>query len=105
MADDLLALVRRTAALARLEVAPEEGARLAREFERILDAFRSLAEGPEGARNAQGTPPGPEPEPRMRADLPDPFPHPERLFRAAPEPHFGPTGTLLGVPKTVGDDA
>lgn len=104
MADDLdslVPLVRRTAALARLEVAPAEADELARDFARILEAFRSLAEGAAPAAPSGAAAPRPSPPPRP--DVPHPFPDPGILMRAAPEPELGPEGAFFAVPKTFGD--
>jgi aspartyl/glutamyl-tRNA(Asn/Gln) amidotransferase C subunit len=103
LADDFEALVRRTAALARLEVSPEDAVELGHDFERILGAFRALAES--GADDAGDEDGAGELEPRLRADVPVPFPDPSRLLRSAPEAEVGPAGGFLAVPKTVGEGA
>ena len=103
MSDDFEALVRRTAALARLDVSPEDAVELGRDFERILGAFRSLAES--GVDGVEEEDLRLESEPRLRADVPVPFPDPTRLLRSAPETEVGPTGGFLAVPKTVGEDS
>jgi aspartyl/glutamyl-tRNA(Asn/Gln) amidotransferase C subunit len=101
LADDFEALVRRTAALARLDVSPEDAVELGRDFERILGAFRTLAaSGDDGVEEDAGL----ASEPRLRADVPVPFADPARLLRAAPEAELGPAGGFLAVPKTIGEE-
>lgn len=89
---DLLRL-RRVAALARLELAPDEEARLAPELARILAAFEALA------RCAPAPAPSPfEPAPRTRPDVPQPSLAPAEFLPAAPATEDG----FFLVPKTVG---
>jgi len=92
-------VVRRTAALARLSIGGDEAARLGRDFERILAAFRDLAtldlEGAKGMERAGGDEAG------LRPDEPAPAPPTlgtELALRAAPEREDG----FFRVPKTVG---
>ena len=81
-------VVRRTAALARLSIGGDEAARLGRDFERILAAFRDLATldlagaGSSGRRGASSPP-------TLGTEL---------ALRAAPERENG----FFSVPKTVG---
>jgi aspartyl-tRNA(Asn)/glutamyl-tRNA(Gln) amidotransferase subunit C len=96
-AEDVRAVVARTAALARLEVGDAEVERLSGEFARILAAFSHLAELDlvEGAAD-----PGPAPgEARTRSDEPRPSGLREALLANAPEPIDG----FFGVPKTIED--
>jgi len=111
LADDieaLVPLVERTAALARLEVSAADAAGLARDFARILSAFRSLADAagaPAGGGDARGAEEGFAPAPRLRPDAPAPAADAHALLRAAPEAEIEPVGGFLAVPKTVGDEA
>jgi aspartyl-tRNA(Asn)/glutamyl-tRNA(Gln) amidotransferase subunit C len=95
-------LVRRTAALARLSIGGEEAARLGRDFERILAAFRDLATldlaGAEGMERGGGD------EAPLRPDEPAPAPPSlgaELVLRAAPQRE----DAFFGVPKTLGGRA
>jgi aspartyl/glutamyl-tRNA(Asn/Gln) amidotransferase C subunit len=96
-------VVRRTAALARLSIGAAETRRLAGDFERILAAFRGLAEvdrtdgpGESGAPETAGAP-----VPR-RADEPAPFAGAARLFDAAPDAvDDAGGGRFFAVPKTL----
>ena len=88
--------VRRTAALARIELTEEEVRRLAPQFARILQAFGSLAEVEvtgDGAR-APASPAAPTPG---RPDVVQSTVDPERLLALAPER----IDAFFGVPKTV----
>ncbi len=90
-------LVRRTAALARLDLDEAEIERLAPEFRRILDAFGALA-----GVAADAPPATDEPHnARTRPDTPRPSLGAERVLRCAPERE----GAYYSVPKTVGGDA
>ena len=90
-------LVRVTARLARLDLAPEEVERLGREFGRILSAFSSLA-GVELAPDSVHAAPLPE---RTRPDQPVRDGRREALLARAPEPVEG----FFGVPRTLGNEA
>jgi aspartyl-tRNA(Asn)/glutamyl-tRNA(Gln) amidotransferase subunit C len=99
--------VRALARLARLELAPEELARLGPELERILDAFAVLARatpGEPGAESGQLDALAATTilavEPRRRGDEPQPSLPCERLLAAAPEHADG----FYAVPKTVGGE-
>lgn len=89
-------LVRRTAALARLEIPAQERGAYAGQFERILEAFRGLAE-----LDVEGVEPlfspaaqdDVEREDRERPSLPR-----AALLEAAPQALDG----FFGVPKTLG---
>ncbi len=104
MTEDIAEIVRRTARLARLEVTPSEIARLAREFERILEAFRTLSRAADEEPESASPSPG---EALLREDEPESFGAPERLLANAPEPVLEPEtgGGFFGVPKTVGGQA
>jgi len=89
-------LVRRTAALARLEVTPEEVARLAPQFARILGAFETLA-----ALDVAGATPmerAGRAEPRSRDDEERPSRGAKAILRNAPARE----GDYFSVPKTLG---
>ncbi len=103
LAEDIAEIVQRTARLARLEVTPSEIERLAREFQRILQAFRTLSSAP----LEQEEPPSRAGDARLREDEPSPFPAPERLLANAPEPvpDLETGGGFFGVPKTIGGEA
>ena len=91
-------LVRRTAALARLEVTPEEVARLAPQFARILAAFETLAAlDVAGAESMERAGRG---EPCCRADEERPSPGAEAVLRNAPARE----GDFFSVPKTIGGE-
>jgi aspartyl-tRNA(Asn)/glutamyl-tRNA(Gln) amidotransferase subunit C len=91
-------VVERTARLARLDLDPRAAPELARQFERILAAFRGLAEV-----DVTGVAPLFTPlerhdvtrEDRAQASLAT-----EELLRNAPEPLEG----FFGVPKTIGGE-
>ena len=87
--------VRRTAQLARLAISDDELVQLVPQFERILEAFRSLArfEGP--AAEAASEAPG-----RSRDDQARPSQTSERALANAPEPREA----FFAVPKTVGGE-
>ncbi len=96
MTDNAEELVRRTAALARLEVTDQEVARLAPQFARILAAFEALAEidvaGAETMERAGRA------EPMERADEERPALGCEAALGNAPRRE----GDYFSVPKTVG---
>ena len=94
MKDPAEELIRRTAALARLEVTPEEIGRLAPQFARILEAFEGLPEPAEDPMERAG-----RGESRTRPDEPAGVLGSERVLRAAPEPCDG----FFAVPKTIED--
>jgi aspartyl-tRNA(Asn)/glutamyl-tRNA(Gln) amidotransferase subunit C len=95
-------VVRRTAALARLSIDGPEAARLARDFGRILAAFRDLAtldvEGAAGMERGGGD------DAPLRPDEPAPAPPSlgtELALRNAPAREDG----FFRVPKTLGGRA
>ncbi len=95
MEDDPLETVRRTAQLARLEISQEEADRLAPQFARILEAFRSLESLPDSALG-----PGSPRETALsapRADEPRPPLGAEEVLRPAPER----VEDYFSVPKTL----
>lgn len=96
--------VRALARLARLELAPEELARLVPELERILAAFAVLAEHADGAgavaADALAATTILAVDARRRGDEPQPSLPRERLLAAAPEQADG----FYAVPKTVGGE-
>jgi len=95
--DDRLALLRRTADLARLELTDEEAARLAPQFDAILGHFQVLA-----SVDVEGIPPtlgATELVDVKRADEPRPSGPTEALLEEAPDRRDG----HYGVPKTIGE--
>jgi aspartyl-tRNA(Asn)/glutamyl-tRNA(Gln) amidotransferase subunit C len=101
MAEPIEDLIRRTAALARLDLDDEELAALTPQFARILAAFRHLSEfradeDPDEAGPGTALPPD-----RARADEPQPALDPALLMDGAPRPVDG----FYAVPRTVGGDA
>ncbi len=90
--------VRRTAALARLEITDEEAERLGPQFARILAAFRVLAsldvEGAEAMTHASGE------ESVLRADEERPSLPVDAALSNAPRR----VDDFYGVPKTIGGD-
>jgi aspartyl-tRNA(Asn)/glutamyl-tRNA(Gln) amidotransferase subunit C len=93
-------LVRRTAALARLELTPAEEPRFAAQFARILDAFRELAElDVAGVEDMTG--PVAFADNVLRADEPRPSLPTEELLARAPARE----GAFYSVPKLVGGAA
>jgi aspartyl/glutamyl-tRNA(Asn/Gln) amidotransferase C subunit len=99
--EDGEAIVLRTAALARLSIDAKEARGLARDFARILAAFRTLEEVDRADAGAAPPPPRPTDAPPRRPDEPAPFPDPGVLLAAAPDPEDG----FFGVPKTLGGPA
>jgi len=93
------ALVRRTAALARLHVTDEEAEQLGRQFGRILEAFRVLGELELDEDEEQDAPAAAETV--LRDDEPRPSWPREALVERAPDQD----GEHYRVPKTVGGDA
>ena len=93
MSDVDLERLRRVASLARLELDPDEEARLAPELARILAAFEELARRAPPPASAPA-----EPLPRTRPDVPQPSLRPEQFLPAAPASEDG----FFLVPKTVG---
>src|SRR5688500_2491441 len=90
--------VDRVAALARLELPPGERPELARQFERILAAFRSLSE-----LDVEGVEPMTSPVEAsdvLREDAVRDFDGRERLLANAPARQ----GDFFAVPKTVGGE-
>lgn len=96
MSQDPNEIVNKVAALARLNISPDERARLTSQFSSILKQFETLAE-----LDVEGIEPmtGPvEPEDILREDVPRPsLPRAEALANA-PEQIDG----FYSVPKTVG---
>lgn len=97
MAESIEDTIRRSAALARLELSEEEIRALVPQFARILDAFRQLAafRAPEEL-GQQGEGAG-----RVRADSPVPSLARERQMAGAPRTLEG----FYAVPRTVGGEA
>ncbi|MFT7487471.1 MAG: aspartyl-tRNA(Asn)/glutamyl-tRNA(Gln) amidotransferase subunit C [Candidatus Paceibacteria bacterium] len=98
MTDSNEDLLRKTAALARLELSEAEMTKIAPEFRRILGAFEGLAkvdvEGVPptlGATDLQDIKRPDEPRPAMDTDL---------LLNGSPDRQ----GEYFGVPKTIGGD-
>jgi aspartyl-tRNA(Asn)/glutamyl-tRNA(Gln) amidotransferase subunit C len=90
--------VRQIAALARLDVTPEEAARFAPELDAILLQFRSLAAAPvEGVEPMTHAAAG---EDVVRADEPEPSLPVDAALSNAPARVDG----FYRVPKTVGGD-
>lgn len=98
MAETDVEIVKRTAALARLEITEEEAARLGPQFRRILEAFETLAEL--DVEGVDATTRGGSDDAVLRADEPRPSLPRERLLANAPAPD----GAFYSVPKTVGGD-
>ncbi len=91
--------VQKCAALARLQVEPEQVERLAEDFDRILDAFRGLTElDVSGVKPMTGAL---DLQDIVRADEPRPSLERERLLAPAPKVEDG----FFAVPKTVDGDA
>lgn len=88
-------IVRKTAALARLEITEEEVERLAPQFERILEAFETLTRLDVDAAEAM-TRAGAD-EPRTRPDEERPSLAVEAILAAAPDRRDG----FYSVPKTI----
>ena len=96
-APDPEALVRRVAALARLDVDREEARTLGPQFARILELLRGLE-----ALDVEGVEPLTRPGDRtdvVRADDPRASASRELLLRLAPDAREG----FYAVPKTLGD--
>jgi aspartyl-tRNA(Asn)/glutamyl-tRNA(Gln) amidotransferase subunit C len=97
-ADDSRALVDQIAALARLDVRPDEAAALARQFTSILKQFEGLARldvaGVEPLVSLSGT------ENVLRADEPEASFDVERMLANAPAR----VDDFYRVPKTVGGE-
>ena len=89
-----LETVLRCASLARISIGPEEAARIAPQFARILEAFQVLARErfPDVGSGAAGT------DGRTRPDEPRPSLERARVLANAPEQD----GEFFAVPKTVG---
>lgn len=89
-------LVREIAALARLELTPEQAERLAPQFTRILGHFQVLEE-----LYTEGVEPmtGPGTGEVRRPDDPRPGLPREAVLANAPDPRDG----FFAVPKTIGD--
>lgn len=90
--------VRRTAALARLDLDEGEAAVLGPQFDAILENFRVLAEL-DLEREEPMTSPLP-PGDVTRADTPRPSTPRAKLLEGAPDPRDG----FYGVPKTIGGE-
>ena len=84
--------VLRIAALARLELSPDELARMTIDLSNILDYVNQLARIEDRAR-----PPEPGPGTPERADRVVPYRHPAELLDAAPARE----GPLVRVPRVV----
>jgi len=98
MTDSPEDLVRRTAALARLEIDGEEARRLGGQFARILEAFQTLAELDDGgAATATGPTDGAAPR---RPDEARPSLPVDAALANAPRR----IEDFYGVPKTIGGD-
>ena len=96
MSDSQLELLRKTAALARLELSEEEARTLAGEVEAILDHFRILASlDLEGVEPTSGATPL---EDVKRPDEPRPSLPVDRTLENAPDRRED----FFGVPKTIG---
>ena len=96
MADSQLELLRKTAALARLELTVEEARTFAGEVEAILDHFQILASlDLEGVEPTFGATPL---EDVKRSDDPRPSLPVDRILANAPDRRED----YLGVPKTIG---
>ena len=91
-------LVRRTAALANLDVSDEEAASLGRDFARILQAFERL-EGLD-VEQARALIRGGEETPRTREDVERRSLSSDDALSNAPERE----GDFYGVPKTLGNN-
>jgi len=92
-------LVLRTARLARLELSAAEAERLAPQFERILAAFRVLAQVELAGVDPLVTPG--EPCDVLRDDLPRPGLDRAALLERAPQHEDG----FFRAPRTIGDEA
>ena len=88
-------VVRKTAALARLDITAEEVARLAPQFAQILEAFQTISRLDVGAARPM-TRAGGE-VPRMRPDLERPSLEPDAALGNAPER----IEDFYSVPKTI----
>ena len=99
MSEPDVEIVKKTAALARLQIEEDEAQQLAVDFARILSSFERLAEvDVEGAEEMTG--PG-HPGTVLRADSRRPSLSPDELLAAAPARE----DDFFKVPKTVGGDA
>jgi aspartyl-tRNA(Asn)/glutamyl-tRNA(Gln) amidotransferase subunit C len=96
MPDPPLDILRRTAQLARLELTDEELARLAPQFQAILEHFEVLSSLDLGG--VEATLAATELEDVKRADDPAAGIERSALLRGAPDPRDG----YLAVPKTIG---
>lgn len=98
MAESIEDTIRRSAALARLELSEDEVRTLVPQFTRILDAFRQLAAFPADEAPADGDA---GPHGRTRPDEPGASLPPEVQLAGAPRAVDG----FYAVPRTVGGDA
>ena len=99
MTDPDIELVKRTAALARLEITDDEAARLGPQFRRILEAFRTLTTV--DVEGIDATTRGGADQAALRPDEPRRSLPREPLLENAPDARGG----FYSVPKTVGGDA
>lgn len=99
------ATVREVAALARLELAPDEAARLGGELAQILEAFRAL-----GRADVTGVAPLVAPLPGgsgLRPDVPVPGLAREELLARAPDACAGPGAgqpAFFRVPRAIDEE-
>lgn len=92
-------IVRRTAALAQLELSQAEAERIGPQFDRILEAFRAL-EALDVA-GVEAVVRGGELASALRDDVERPSLPPEALLSLAPRRE----GSFYSVPKTLGGEA
>jgi aspartyl-tRNA(Asn)/glutamyl-tRNA(Gln) amidotransferase subunit C len=98
MAEPIEDTIRRSAALARLELTEEELHALAPQFARILEAFRELATFPDPGADTDLDPAAVG---RVRTDEPRPAADPASLLGGAPRTQDG----FYAVPRTVGGES